>query len=171
MLRPHLIFRCATFTTDVGVDILSLGGTKNGALLGEAVVVLNPNVVSHMKHLRKLSMQLHSKMRFVSVQLEALLAKDLWLRNARHANAMAQRLADGVRAVHGVEILYPVQANAVFARLPHAVSERLQKRFRFYFWDEAAGDVRWMCSFDTAQDDVDAFLAAIKDEMARHPSA
>jgi threonine aldolase len=160
-----------TFTTDVGVDILSLGGTKNGALLGEAVVVLNPNVVSHMKHLRKLSMQLHSKMRFVSVQLEALLAKDLWLRNARHANAMAQRLADGVRVVHGVEILYPVQANAVFARLPHAVSERLQKRFRFYFWDEAAGDVRWMCSFDTAQDDVDAFLAAIKDEMARHRSA
>jgi len=161
----------STFTTDVGVDILSLGGTKNGALLGEAVVVLNPNVVSHMKHLRKLSMQLHSKMRFVSVQLEALLAKDLWLRNARHANAMAQRLADGVRVVHGVEILYPVQANAVFARLPHAVSERLQKRFRFYFWDEAAGDVRWMCSFDTAQDDVDAFLAAIKDEMARHRSA
>src|SRR6478752_8438474 len=160
-----------TFTTDVGVDILSLGGTKNGALLGEAVVVLNPNVVSHMKHLRKLSMQLHSKMRFVSVQLEALLAKDLWLRNARHANAMAQRLADGVRVVHGVEILYPVQANAVFARLPHAVSERLQKRFRFYFWNEAAGDVRWMCSFDTAQDDVDALLAAIKDEMARHPSA
>ena len=120
-------------------------------------MVLNQDVVSHMKHLRKLSMQLHSKMRFVSVQLEALLAKDLWLRNARHANEMAQRLADGVRAVHGVEILYPVQANAVFARLPHDVSERLQKRFRFYFWDEAAGDVRWMCSFDTDQDDVDAF--------------
>ena len=120
-----------------------------------------------MKHLRKLSMQLASKMRFVSVQLEALLARDLWLRNARHANAMAQRLADGVRAVDGVEILYPVQANAVFARLPHEVSERLQKRFRFYFWDEAAGDVRWMCSFDTTEDDVDAFVAALKEEMAR----
>ena len=106
------------FTTAVGVDILSLGGTKNGALFGEAVVVLNQDAVSHMKHLRKLSMQLHSKMRFVSVQLEALLAKDLWLRNARHANEMAKRLADGMRAVHGVEILYPVQANAVFARLP-----------------------------------------------------
>jgi threonine aldolase len=154
------------FTSDVGVDILSLGGTKNGALLGEAVVVLNQDAVSHMKHLRKLSMQLHSKMRFVSVQLEALLAKDLWLRNARHANEMAQRLAEGVRAVDGVQVLYPVQANAVFARLPHDVSVRLQKRFRFYFWDEAAGDVRWMCSFDTTDADVDAFVEALTEEMA-----
>jgi threonine aldolase len=101
------------------------------------------------------------------VQLEALLAKDLWLRNARHANEMAQCLAEGVRAIDGVRVLYPVQANAVFARLPHDVSERLQKRFRFYFWDEAAGDVRWMCSFDTTEADVDAFLAVLKQEMAR----
>ncbi|MFF0433644.1 threonine aldolase family protein [Streptomyces sp. NPDC004327] len=155
------------FTNAVGVDVISYGGTKNGMLFGEAVVVLNPDAVSHMKHLRKLSMQLASKMRFVSVQLEALLAKDLWLRNASHANAMAQRLAAGVRGVDGVEILYPVQANAVFARLPHEVSRRLQERFRFYFWDETAGDVRWMCSFDTKEDDVDAFLQALKEEMAR----
>ncbi|MEV6247733.1 low specificity L-threonine aldolase [Streptomyces sp. NPDC051742] len=155
------------FTNAVGVDVISYGGTKNGMLFGEAVVVLNPDAVSHMKHLRKLSMQLASKMRFVSVQLEALLAKDLWLRNARHANAMAQRLAAGVREVDGVEILYPVQANAVFARLPHEVSRRLQERFRFYFWDEAAGDVRWMCAFDTTEDDVDAFLQALKEELAR----
>ncbi|MEU3745964.1 MULTISPECIES: threonine aldolase family protein [Streptomyces] len=155
------------FTNAVGVDVISYGGTKNGMIFGEAVIVLNPDAVSHMKHLRKLSMQLASKMRFVSVQLEALLAKDLWLRNARHANAMAQRLAAGVRAVGGVEILYPVQANAVFARLPHEVSRRLQERFRFYFWDEAAGDVRWMCAFDTTEDDVDAFLQALKEEMAR----
>ncbi|MGW3625630.1 threonine aldolase family protein [Streptomyces sp. NPDC000880] len=156
-----------TFTNAVGVDVLSFGGTKNGMLFGEAVVVLNPDAVSHMKHLRKMSMQLASKMRFVSVQLEALLAGDLWLRSARHANTMAQRLAAGVRAVDGVEILYPVQANAVFARLPHHVSERLQKRFRFYFWNEAAGDVRWMCSFDTTEDDVDAFVQALKEEMAK----
>ncbi|MFF4870832.1 threonine aldolase family protein [Streptomyces sp. NPDC003444] len=155
------------FTNAVGVDVLSYGGTKNGMVFGEAVIVLNPDAVSHMKHLRKLSMQLASKMRFVSVQLEALLAKDLWLRNARHANAMAQRLAAGVRALDGVEILYPVQANAVFARLPHEVSRRLQERFRFYFWDEAAGDVRWMCAFDTTEDDVDAFLQALKEELAR----
>ncbi|HEY9438286.1 MAG TPA: low specificity L-threonine aldolase, partial [Streptomyces sp.] len=151
-----------TFTNTVGVDVLSFGGTKNGAIFGEAVIVLDPDAVRAMKHVRKLSMQLASKMRFVSVQLEALLSRDLWLRNARHANAMAQRLADGVRTVDGVEILYPVQANAVFARLPHEVSERLQKRFRFYFWDETAGDVRWMCSFDTTEDDVDAFVQALK---------
>ena len=156
-----------TFTNTVGVDVLSFGGTKNGAIFGEAVIVLDPDAVRAMKHVRKLSMQLASKMRFVSVQLEALLSRDLWLRNARHANAMAQRLADGVRTVDGVEILYPVQANAVFARLPHEVSERLQKRFRFYFWDETAGDVRWMCSFDTTEDDVDAFVQALKEEMAR----
>ncbi len=155
------------FTTDVGVDILSLGGTKNGALLGEAIVVINQDAVRHMKHLRKLSMQLHSKMRFLSVQLEALLAGDLWLRNARHANAMAQRLAQGVRRVEGVRILYPVQANAVFARLPRDVGERLQQRFRFYFWNHAGGDVRWMCSFDTTEDDVDAFVSAIDAEMTR----
>ncbi|MDV9191403.1 low specificity L-threonine aldolase [Streptomyces sp. SR27] len=155
------------FTNAVGVDVISYGGTKNGMLFGEAIVVLDPDAVSHMKHLRKLSMQLASKMRFVSVQLEALLAKDLWLRNARHANAMAQRLAAGVREVDGVEILYPVQANAVFARLPHDVTRRLQERFRFYFWDETAGDVRWMCAFDTTEDDVDAFLQALKEELAR----
>ncbi|CAL9576754.1 Low specificity L-threonine aldolase [Streptomyces sp. enrichment culture] len=155
------------FTTDAGVDVLSFGGTKNGMLFGEAVVVLNPGAVRAMKHLRKLSMQLASKMRFVSVQFEALLAGDLWLRSASHANAMAGRLAEGARTVDGVEILHPVQANAVFARLPHDVSERLRKRHRFYFWDEAAGDVRWMCSFDTTEEDVDDFVAALREEMAR----
>ncbi|WP_238783425.1 threonine aldolase family protein [Streptomyces monomycini] len=155
------------FTNAVGVDVLSLGGTKNGALFGEAVVVVNPDAVRAMKHVRKMSMQLASKMRFISVQLEALLTRDLWLRNARHANSMAQRLAAGVREVDGVEILYPVQANAVFARLPHDVTERLQKRYRFYFWDEAAGDVRWMCSFDTTEEDVDGLLAALREEMGR----
>ncbi|MFK8845417.1 threonine aldolase family protein [Streptomyces sp. Ac-502] len=155
------------FTNAVGVDVLSLGGTKNGALFGEAVVVVNPDAVRAMKHVRKMSMQLASKMRFISVQLEALLTRDLWLRNARHANSMAQRLAAGVREVDGVEILYPVQANAVFARLPHDVTERLQKRYRFYFWDEAAGDVRWMCSFDTTEEDVDGLLTALREEMGR----
>ncbi|MBZ4322061.1 threonine aldolase family protein [Streptomyces huiliensis] len=155
------------FTTDAGVDLLSFGGTKNGLLFGECVVVLNPGAVKAMKHLRKLSMQLASKMRFVSVQFEALLAGDLWLRSASHANAMAARLAEGVRAVDGVEVLHPVESNAVFARLPREVSERLQKRYRFYFWDETAGDVRWMCSFDTTEEDVDAFTALVKEEMAR----
>ncbi|WP_059006918.1 threonine aldolase family protein [Streptomyces specialis] len=155
------------FTTDAGVDVVSFGGTKNGLLFGEAVVVLTPGAVRAMRHIRKLSMQLASKMRFVSVQFEALLAGDLWLRGARHANAMARRLADGAREVPGVTVLHPVQANAVFARLPRDAAERLRKRFRFYFWDEAAGDVRWMCSFDTTEDDVDGFLAALREEMTR----
>ncbi|MGP4001101.1 threonine aldolase family protein [Streptomyces sp. 8N706] len=155
------------FTNAAGVDILSLGGTKNGMVFGEAVIVINPDAVRAMKHVRKLSMQLPSKMRFVSVQLEALLAGDLWLRNARHANTMARRLADGVRGIDGVEIVHPVEANAVFATLPHDVSERLQKRYRFYFWDEATGLVRWMCSFDTTEADVDSFAAAVAEEMGK----
>ncbi|MEV6109202.1 low specificity L-threonine aldolase [Streptomyces sp. NPDC051940] len=163
----HLDLPMRSFTNVAGVDVLSYGGTKNGMMLGEAVVVLNPDAVRAMKHLRKLSMQLASKMRFVSVQFEALLAKDLWLRNARHANTMAKRLAAGVRAVDGVEILYPVQSNGVFAKLPHDVSVRLQKQFRFYFWDESAGVVRWMCSFDTTPDDVDTFVEAVAEEMSR----
>lgn len=154
------------FTTDVGVDVVSFGGTKNGLLAAEAVVVLNPDVVSGVTYLRKTSMQLASKMRFFSAQLLALLDGDLWLRSAAHANAMAQRLASAVREVPGVTLTQPVEANAVFAILPAEVTERLQKRFRFYTWDAHTGEVRWMCSFDTTADDIDAFAAAIAEEMA-----
>lgn len=155
----------AAFTTDAGVDILTFGGTKNGLVFGECVVVLDPERVRAMKYLRKMSMQLASKMRFVSVQFEALLTGDLWLRSARHANAMASRLADAVRGVDGVTVLRPVQANQVFAVLPREVTDRLQKRFRFYVWNGSTGEVRWMCSFDTTQEDVDAFAAAVAEEM------
>ncbi|MGK5632088.1 threonine aldolase family protein [Streptomyces sp. URMC 123] len=155
------------FTTDAGVDVLSFGGTKNGLIFGECVVVLNPDAVRAMKHLRKLSMQLASKMRFVSVQFEALLTGDLWLRSASHANAMARRLAEGARGVAGVEIVHPVESNAVFATLPRDVADRLRKRYRFYDWDESAGLVRWMCAFDTTEEDVDGFLAALREEMGR----
>jgi threonine aldolase len=154
------------FTTDAGVDVLTFGGTKNGLLLGECVVVLNPQTVHGVVYLRKMSMQLASKMRFLSAQFEALLSGDLWLRNASHSNAMAARLAAAVRDVPGVEITRPVQANAVFAVIPPDVTERLQKRFRFYTWDEHTGEVRWMCSFDTSEQDVDAFAAALREEMA-----
>ena len=154
------------FTTDVGVDVLSFGGTKNGLMVGEAVVVLNPGAVTGVKYLRKGAMQLASKMRFVSAQLIALLEGDLWLRNARHANAMAARLADAVRPVPGVVITRPVQANAVFAILPTEVADRLRKRFRFYDWDAHTGEVRWMCAFDTTPGDVDAFAAALAEEMS-----
>ncbi|MGW5517140.1 threonine aldolase family protein [Nocardia africana] len=156
-----------SITTDVGVDVLSFGGTKNGLLFGEAVVVLNPDAVRDIAYLRKMSMQLASKMRFISVQLETLLAGDLWLRSAAHANAMAKRLEIAVLGIGGIEVVRPVQANAVFAILPHEVSKRLQKRYRFQIWNEHTGEVRWMCAFDTTEDDIDGFADALADEMSR----
>ncbi|PVW04191.1 threonine aldolase [Microbacterium sp. Gd 4-13] len=155
------------FTRDAGVDVLSFGGTKNGAMIGEAVVVLDPAASEGLPFLRKLNMQLSSKMRFVSAQLIALLEGDLWLQNARHSNAMAQRLRAGVEAgiadgsITGVSFTQPTQANGVFAVLPEGVADRLRERFRFYDWDEKRREVRWMCSFDTTEHDVDAFVAAV----------
>jgi threonine aldolase len=160
------------FTRDIGVDVLSFGGTKNGAMVGEAIVVLNPDATKGLKYLRKLDMQLSSKMRFVSAQLIALLEGDLWLRNATHSNAMAQRLRAGVEAgladgsIRGVELTQPTQANGVFATLPDGVADRLRESFRFYDWDAAKNEVRWMSSFDTTEDDIDAFLEAIARETA-----
>ncbi|MCR2813776.1 low specificity L-threonine aldolase [Microbacterium sp. zg.Y1090] len=157
------------FTRDAGVDVLSFGGTKNGAMLGEAIVVLDPAASEGLRYLRKLNMQLSSKMRFVSAQLIALLERDLWLRSARHANAMAARLRAGVEAgiadgsIRGVAFTQPTQVNGVFATLPDGVADQLRESFRFYDWDAARREVRWMCSFDTQPEDVDAFVA----ELAR----
>ena len=156
-----------TFTRDAGVDVLSFGGTKNGAMLGEAIVVLDPEASEGLVYSRKYSMQLASKMRFISAQLIALLEGDLWLRNARHANAMAARLRAGVEAgladgtIRGVEFAQPTQVNGIFAILPEGVADRLRESFRFYDWDPARNEVRWMCSFDTHEDDVDAFVAEL----------
>jgi threonine aldolase len=156
-----------SFTTDVGVDVLSFGGTKNGALGAEAIVVLNSEASNGLIRLRKLQMQLASKMRFVSAQLLALLDGDLHLRNARHANAMAARLRLGLEAriaedaIRGVEFTQVTQANAVFASLPPGIADRLRERARFYDWDASRGEVRWICSFDTQPEDVDEFVAAV----------
>jgi threonine aldolase len=146
-------------TTDVGADIVSLGGTKIGLLAAEAVVVLNPELTSSLLYLRKQSMQLASKMRFVSAQLLALFEGDLWRRAAGNANAMAARLAAGVG--EALTITQEVRANGVFAILPPGAAERLQQDFKFYVWDEHTGEVRWMCSWDTTEEDVDAFVDAI----------
>lgn len=156
----------AAFTTDLGVDAVSFGGTKNGAMGAEAVVALNPDVAAAVPYLRKTDMQLASKMRFISAQLIALLTDDLWLRNASHANAMAQRLEAGARAIDQVTVTRRAEANAVFAILPPAVAERLMERFHFYTWNQETGEVRWMCAWDTTEADVDAFLAAIRAELA-----
>lgn len=153
----------ASFTTDAGVDILTLGGTKNGAMGAEAVVVLNPDAAHGLIFGRKLVMQLASKMRFVSAQLIALYEGDLYLRNASHANAMAARLRAALEGVEGVQFSYPTQANGVFAQLPDGVADAVREHFFFYDWDAARNEVRWMCSFDTTADDVDAFAALIRE--------
>jgi threonine aldolase len=153
-------------TTDVGVDLVSFGGTKNGLLGGEAIVILRPELAEGVEYLRKQSMQLASKMRYVAAQFDALLSGDLWRRCAAHANAMAAELAASVRDVHGLTITQPVEANAVFAILPPEVTASLQERFPFYVWDEHTGEVRWMCSWDTTAEDVQRFAAAVRDALA-----
>ncbi|WP_188666038.1 threonine aldolase family protein [Tersicoccus solisilvae] len=155
------------FTRDAGVDAISFGGTKNGLMFGEAVVVFDPELATALPYLRKMDMQLASKMRYISAQLVALYEGDLWLTSARHANAMARRLRAGVEPLDGVRLTQPTQANAVFAVLDRDVAERLRARFRFYDWDEHTGEVRWMCSWDTTEADVDAFVAALAEELAR----
>jgi threonine aldolase len=149
-------------TTDAGVDALSLGATKNGALGAEAVVFLRPGLGEGIEFLRKQSMQLASKMRFVSAQLEVLLRDELWRRPAAHANQMARRLEGALTGVDGVTVTQPVQANALFAILPPGATEALQRDWRFYTWDESTGEVRWMCSWDTRAEDVDAFADAVR---------
>ena len=145
------------FTTDAGVDIVSFGGTKIGAMGAEAVVVLNPKLIDSIAFLRKTSMQLGSKMRFMSAQLIALIEGDLWQRNANHANKMAAKLDAGLRAM-GVEIPNPTQANAVFPIFNAEQTAKLQESYRFYVWNVATGQVRLMCSWDTTEADIDGFL-------------
>jgi threonine aldolase len=158
-------------TADAGVDILSFGGTKNGLMVGEAVVFLNPALGRDFKFIRKQGLQLASKMRYVSVQFEALLTDDLWLENASHANRMARLLADRLQGVPGVTITQKVEANAVFARIPRRAVPGLQAECFFYVWDENATadevEVRWMTAFDTEEAHVAAFAETVKREIAR----
>ena len=153
------------FTTDVGVDAVSFGGTKNGMVSGEAVVLPPPGLAEALAWIRKQSMQLASKGRFLAAQFVALLEGDLWLRSATHANAMGARLARAVGELPGVRVTQPTQANVVFAILPPAITERLQEEWPFYVWDEATGEVRWMCAWDTTPDEVDAFAAAVAEAV------
>jgi threonine aldolase len=148
-------------TSDVGVDLLSFGGTKNGLLGAEAVVFLNRELADGFEYLRKQTLQLASKMRFLAAQFDALLTDELWLRCAAQANRMAATLADAVRDLPGLAITRPVQTNAVFATIPRDAVQALRRDFPFYVWDERTGEVRWMCSWDTTDDDVDSFASAL----------
>lgn len=154
-------------TSAAGVDVVSLGATKNGGLVGDAVVFLRPGDAQRFEYVRKQGMQLASKMRLVSCQLEALLGGDLWRRNAQHANAMAARLARAVAEIDGVELAHPVEANSVFARLPRPAIDQLLAGSPdpFHVWDDAADEVRWMCSWDTTEQDIDDFAAAVAEAV------
>jgi threonine aldolase len=144
-------------TRDLGVDVLSFGGTKNGALGAEAVVFFQRELAQDFLYSRKQGMQLASKMRFISAQLDALLSNDLWQKNARHSNRMAKLLERELRKISQVKIVYPVEANGVFAKIPRSAIRKIQKRYFFYVWNEEQSIVRWMCSFDTTEQDVTEF--------------
>lgn len=152
-----------TLTSDCGVDVLSFGGTKNGLMYGEAVVFFNKDLAQNFKYIRKQSTQLASKMRFISAQFEALLSNDLWKRNAKNSNDMAQMLFDLVSEIPQVKVTQPVQVNSVFAILPKDIISKLQEKIHFYTWDESISEVRWMCSFDTTKEDVISFVNTLKD--------
>jgi threonine aldolase len=154
-------------TRDLGVDVLSFGGTKNGLMGVEAVVFLRPDLAREFLYVRKQGMQLASKMRFMAVQMEALLTNDLWRRNAEQANRMARLLEQEVRKIPQIKIVYPVEANGVFAQIPQPAIQEIQQRYFFYVWNEEESVVRWMCSFDTTEEDVRQFAQFVREVVGR----
>jgi threonine aldolase len=156
-------------TRDLGVDVLSFGGTKNGLMGVEAVVFFRSELASDFLFVRKQGMQLASKMRYMSAQMEALLTNDLWKRNAEHANRMARLLEQEMRKVPRLKIVYPVEANGVFAQIPLKAIKKIQDRYFFYVWNEEQSVVRWMCSFDTTEEDVRQFVEYVKAVVKKSP--
>jgi threonine aldolase len=150
------------FTFDCGVDVLSFGGTKNGMMYGEAIVFSDKSLCENFKYIRKQGMQLASKMRYISAQFSAYLSDDLYLKTARHANAMAQRLVEKLNDIPEIEITQKSAANAVFAKLPKAMIKPLQDEYFFYEWNEQNHEVRWMCSWDTTETEIENFVSLIK---------
>lgn len=149
-------------TTDVGVDILSFGGAKNGMMFGEAIVFFDRKLSTDFKYLRKQGTHLPSKMRFISAQFEALLSNNLWRKNAEHANRMAQVLASELEKIPQIKITQKVESNGVFAIVPKRYVALLQKKYFFYVWNEATSEVRFMTSFDTTEDDIKDFVSLVK---------
>jgi len=154
-------------TRDLGVDVLSFGGTKNGALGAEAVIFFDKKLGHDFLYLRKQGMQLASKMRFISAQFDALLTGNLWLKSAQHANRMARLLQKKLSEIPQLKIVYKVEANGVFAKIPRPAISRLQKRYFFYVWNEQQSVVRWMCSFDTTEQDVKQFVSFVAETLKR----
>jgi len=154
------------FTTDAGVDVISFGGTKNGMMLGEAVIFSNPGLAKYAKYYRKQAAQLYSKMRFVGAQFIPYLKQEIWKKNAEHSNYMAKMLESRVREIPGIRITQKVESNAVFAILPKELIPVLQKEYFFYTWNESQGEVRWMTSFDTKEEDILDFARLLKGVMS-----
>jgi len=155
----------AEMTKEAGVDVLSFGGTKNGAMAAEALVFFNTELAREYEYTRKQTMQLLSKMRYISAQFNALLTNDLWLKNAQHANQMAGLLAEKVRQFDEVQITQAVETNAVFAILPAEAIEKLKQRYFFYMWDASRNEVRWMTAFNTTEQDIEDFVNALKEAL------
>lgn len=149
-------------TLDCGVDIMSFGGTKNGMMIGEAVLIFNEELIANAPYYQKQTAQLFSKNRFIAAQFIALLTKDLWKEMATHANKMAQLLASEVIKIEGVTITQSVDANGVFVIIPRHMIKPLQQKYRFYVWNEETAELRWMCSFDTTEDEVFDFVNTLK---------
>lgn len=153
-----------TLTVDAGVDMMSFGGTKNGMMLGEAMCFFDPKLhAGAAPFVQKQAMQLASKMRYIAAQFEALLGRELWLRYARHANAMTALLHERVRSIPGVRLTRPVRCNAIFATMDRAAIERVQQKFFFYVFDEMLPEVRWMTHWATTPDDVNEFAACLEE--------
>ncbi len=150
------------FTRDCGVDVLSFGGTKNAMMLGEAVLFFNPKLTGLTKYIRKQSMQLYSKMRFVGAQFQAYFENDLWKETASHANKMAKLLEKEITQIPEITITEPVDANGIFAAVPPEIIKPLQEKFFFYMWNEQKSEVRWMTSWDTTEDEILEFVKLIK---------
>ena len=149
-------------TADAGVDVLSFGGTKNGMMYGEAVIFFDKKLATDFKYIRKQGTHLPSKMRFISAQFEALLSKDLWKRSAAHANRLAQMLANELAKVPQISLTQAVESNGVFATVPRKYIPQLQKHYFFYVWNEEISEVRLMASFDTAEEDIQAFIDVVR---------
>lgn len=148
---------------DTNIDVISFGGTKNGLMLGEAVIFLNKNLAKNFKFLRKQSMQLASKMRFISAQFNAFFKDDLWIKNAKHSNLMAQLLYENIKDIPKIRITQKVEANSVFAIIPQKYIEIIQEKYYFYVWNEITSEVRFMCAFDTTEKDVLNFSKIIRE--------
>ena len=145
-------------TVDCGIDVLSFGGTKNGLMMGECVIVFDESLKAEVRFVRKQSAQLASKMRYLSCQFTAYLTGNLWLKNATHANAMAHKLYEALNRYSNVRFIQKAESNQLFLTMPRPIIDRMLQSYFFYFWNEAADEIRLVTSFDTTEQDIEEFI-------------